>query len=84
MTVVAACSLEDMTAHFMPRRRYRGYGRWTWRMRREDCQVTWWGYCILCTNRNNFFNTGIREAYINTDHQMVLTLLREEGAQRNG
>ena len=27
--VVRACGMYDMTAHFMPRRRYRGYGRWT-------------------------------------------------------
>ena len=26
-TVVAACGLEDMTDHFLPRRRYRGGGR---------------------------------------------------------
>ena len=39
-TVVADCGLEYIIDHFMPRMRYRGDGRWTWRMRREDRQVT--------------------------------------------
>ena len=33
LTVVAFCGLDEMTEDFMPRRRYRGDGRWTWRMR---------------------------------------------------
>ena len=37
--VVAECGLEDMTAHFMLRRKYIGDGRWTWWMRREDQKV---------------------------------------------
>ena len=35
-TVVVDCGLEDMTANFIPRRRYRGDGLWTWQKRRED------------------------------------------------
>ena len=31
--------MEDMTDNFMLRRRHKGDGRWTWRMRREDRQV---------------------------------------------
>ena len=37
--VVAECGPEDMTAHFMLRRKYIGDGRWTWWMRREDQKV---------------------------------------------
>ena len=83
-TVVAACGLVDMKLHFMLRRRYRGDGRCTWMMRREDRQVTGRGGYILCTNRHNFFNARIREARMNTYHRMVLAVLRGEGAHRNG
>ena len=83
-TVVAACGLEDMTAHFMPRRRYIGGGRWTWRMRREDRKVKGWGEYILYTSRHKFFNVGIGEAQMNIDHRMFLAVLQGEGAQRNG
>ena len=51
MTVVTDCGLEDMTDHFMPRRRYKGYGCWTWRMRREGQQVTGRGDYVLGTIR---------------------------------
>ena len=40
VTVVADCGLEYITDHFIPRRSYRGDRRWTWRMRRDDQQVT--------------------------------------------
>ena len=46
-TVLAACGLEYMTAHFMPRRRYIGDGLWKWRTIKEDRQVTGWEYYIL-------------------------------------
>ena len=83
-TVVADCGLEDMTDHFIPSRRYRGDGRWTWRMRREGRQVTGRGEYVLSTSRHTFFNAGVRETRMHTDHQMVLAVLRGEGAQRNG
>ena len=83
-TVMAACGLEDTIAHFMPRRRYIGGGRWTWRMRREDRKVKGWGEYILYTSRHKFFNVGIGEAQMNIDHRMFLAVLQGEGAQRNG
>ena len=33
VTELANIGLVDMTDHFMPRRRYRGAGSWTWKMR---------------------------------------------------
>ena len=44
-------------------------------MIREYCQVTGWGYYVIGTNRHNFFNVGVREARLNTDHHMVLAVL---------
>ena len=82
--MVTSCGLEDMTAHFIPRRRYRGDGHWTWQIRRDDRQVTRQGNYILCINRHNFSNAGIREACISTDHRIVLAVIRGEGAHRNG
>ena len=84
VTVVADCGLEDTTAHFMPRRRYRGEGRWKYWNRREDRQVMGQGYYLLCTSRHTFFNAGVREARMHIDHRMVLEVLRGEGEHRNG
>ena len=81
--VVASCGMQDITEHFIPRMRYRGDGRWTWRMRREDQKLTGRGDYILCTNRHNFFKAGIREARMNIDHRMVLAVLQGEVAQSN-
>ena len=83
VTVVAASGMVDTTENFMSRRKYRGNVRWKWRMRREDWQVTGRGEYILGTNRHHFFNTGIGEAWMNTDHQMVLAVLQGEGSQRS-
>ena len=41
------------------------------------------GDYIFYTNRHNFFNSGIREAQMNTDHQMVLSVFQGGEAQRN-
>ena len=38
-TVLEDSGLVNMNYHFMPRRRYRGAGSWTWKMRREGRQV---------------------------------------------
>ena len=82
--LVEECGMEDMTPHFMPRRSYREDGRWICRMRREDRHVTGRGDYILGMIRHTYFNVGVREARIHTDHWMVLAVLQGEGAQRNG
>ena len=40
VTVVADYGMVHMASKFMPRRRYRGDGCWTWRMRRDKGKVT--------------------------------------------
>ena len=82
--MVSDCGMEEMTYHFMPRRSYRGYGHWTWQMRREYQHVTGRGDYVLETSVNNFFNTVVREAQIHIDHRMVLAKLQGEGAHQNG
>ena len=76
--MVVYYGLEDMTDHFFPRWRYRGEGRWTWRMQREVLQVTGKGYYIIGTNRYTFFSTGVIEERMHTDHRMVLAELQGE------
>ena len=39
---------------------------------------------VLGTSRYKFFNAGVREVRMHTDHQTVLADLRGEGLQRNG
>ena len=43
-----------------------------------------WGDYVLGTIRQIFSKAGVGEARMHTDHQMVLAVLRGEGAQRNG
>ena len=83
MTALANIGLVNLTAHFIPRRRYIGAGRWTWQIRREFIQVTGGGDYILSTYRQSFSDTGLREARIHTDHRMVLAVLQGEGSLRN-
>ena len=83
-TVVAACGLEDMTDHFIPRRRYRGSGCWTWRMQREGRKVKGRGEYVLGTIRCTFFDAGVIEARVHTEHRMVLAELHGQGSQING
>ena len=78
VTVVADYGLEDMTAHFMPRRRYIWDRLWKWQMRREERQVKGRGYYVLGTSRHTFFNAGVREARIRTDLCMVLVVPQGE------
>ena len=73
------CGLEYIIAHFIPTRSYRGETRRTWKIRREDQQVTGRGDYILGTIRNTFFNVGVREARMHTDHERVLEVLQGEG-----
>ena len=73
--VVAECGLEDTKAHFMKRSRYRGDGNWTWRIIRENQQMTGQGDYVLGTSIHNFFSAGVREAWIHIDHQMVLAVI---------
>ena len=82
-TVLADIGVVDLTAHSMPRRRYRGSGHWAWQMRREIRQVMGRGDYILRIDMESFSNAGLREACIYTDHRMVLAVLRGEGALRN-
>ena len=67
--------LVGMTAHFRPRRQYRGAESWTWHMRQEGRQVTGRGDYILRSDRNSFVNLGVREARLHTDHQIILPVL---------
>ena len=64
VTELANIGLFDMTDHFMPRRRYRGAGSWTWKMRREGRQVTRRGDYILRLDRDNLVNAGVMEAIL--------------------
>ena len=75
--------LVNMTKHFMPKRRYRGAGRWIWSTHREGSYVTGRGYYILSTERCNFNNTGLREPRHGTDHRMILAVIQGEGALLN-
>ena len=59
-TALADRGLVDMTAHFIPRRSYRGAVSWAWRMRREGIQVTGRGDYIIILYRYIFSNVGVR------------------------
>ena len=67
--------LEDVTAHFTPRRHYQGTGNWTWNISQEGRMVTGRGKYILKSDKDDFIKEGVREASLHRDHQMVLKVI---------
>ena len=82
-TTLLNSGLVDVTSHFVLRRRYRGAGSWMWQLQREVRQMTGRGDYILSSDRDNFFNAGVREAIIFTEEWMVLEVLQGERYLRN-
>ena len=73
---LTAEGLEDMSAHFLPRRRTWGRERRTWSMVREGKLVRSQTDYILGTDRHLFWNVSVWNPRHNTDHYMVLGCLR--------
>ena len=67
--------LENMSAHFLPRRRKWGRERRTWSMVREGKAVRSWTDYILGTDRRLLWNVSVREPRHSTDQYMVLDCL---------
>ena len=77
--IVAAMTeagVEDMTAHFLPRRRRWGRERRTRSMVREGKVVRSRTDYLLGTDRSLFRNVSVRDPRHNTDHFMVVGCLR--------
>ena len=55
---------------------YRSGGYWTWRMWRQGKLISGQGDYILGTRYNYFYNVGIREPRMTTDHQILMVKLR--------
>ena len=68
--------LEDMTAHFLPRKRKWGRERRTWSMVREGKAIRSWTDYLLGTDHSLFRNVAIRDPRYNLDHYMVVGLLQ--------
>ena len=67
--------VEDMTAHFLPRKRRWGRERRTWSMVREGKVVRSRTDYLLGTNISLFRNVSVRDPRHNTDHFMVMGFL---------
>ena len=67
-TVIAGHCLKYQARHFVPIRRYRAEGNYTWRMWREGKPILGRGYYILGMAQRHFYTVGIREPRIPTDH----------------
>ena len=67
-TDLATVGVEDMTQHFMPRRRRWSRDRRTWDMRRKGQVVRSRTDYILGTDRRLFTNVAVRDPRHNTDH----------------
>ena len=65
-----------MTAHFLPRKRRWGRERRTWAMVRGGKAVRSRTDYILGTDRSLFRNVAVRDLRYNSDHYMVMGLLR--------
>ena len=73
---ITELGLEDMTAHFLPRKRRWGRERRTWSMVREGKVKRFWTDYLLGTNRSLFRNVAVRDPRYNSDHYMVVGLLQ--------
>ena len=65
-----------MAAHFLPRKRKWGRERRTWAMVRGGKSVRSQTDYILGTDRSLFRNVAVRDPRHNSDHYMVMRLLR--------
>ena len=74
-TDLAVHVLTYQARHFLPRRKYRAEGNWTWRMWREGGPILGRGYYILGTTKQDFSVVGLREPITPTDHRMFLGVL---------
>ena len=75
--------VEDMTAHFLPRRRRWGREQRTWSMVREGKVVRSRTDYILGRDRSLFRNVSARDPRHNTDHFMVVGCLRSAPAREH-
>ena len=73
---MTAAGVEDMTAHFLPRKRRWGRERRTWSMVREGKVVRSRTDYLLGTDRSLFRNVSVRDPRHNTDHFLVVGCLR--------
>ena len=73
---ITEAGLEDMAAHFLPRKRKWGRERRTWAMVRGWKAVRSRTDYILGTDRSLFRNVAVRDPRHNSDHYMVMGLLR--------
>ena len=79
MAIAAAITeagLEDMTAHFLPRKRKWGRERRTWSMVRRGEAIRSRTDYILGTDRSLFRNVAVRDPRYNSYHYMAVGLLK--------
>ena len=72
---LATEGLDDMLAHFLPRRRPWCWDRRTWSMIREGREVRSRTDYILGTDRRLFGNVSVRYPRHNSDHYLVMGCL---------
>ena len=74
-TAMTEAGVEDMTAHFLPRKRSWGRERRTWSMVREGKVVRSRTEYLLGTDRSIFRNVSVQDPRHNTNHFMVVGCL---------
>ena len=82
-TSIANYELADQTLHFIPRRRYRGKGCWSWRMWRDRRPITDREDYIIVMDRRDFYNFCIKGPRGSTFHQMILSELKRDRVRIN-
>ena len=73
---ITEAGLEDMAVHFLPRKSRWGREWRTWAMVRGGEAVRSRTDYILGTDRSLFRNVAVRDPHYNSDHYMVMGLLR--------
>ena len=73
-TILAVYGLTDPAQHFLPRRKYRAEGNWTWRMWREGRPISGQGDYII-GKLYDLSMVSLWEPRKNTDHRVILEVL---------
>ena len=83
VAAMAEARVEDIRAHFLPRKQNWGRERRTWSMVREGKVVRSRTDYLLGTDRSLFRNVSVRDPRHNTDHFMVVGCLLSAPKQKH-
>ena len=80
VALIASLALEDLNQHFVQRK---GIGDWTWSQRRENRRIFRRCDYILATDPHDFQTFRIKTPRFDSDHRMLVGILRTESKRQH-